>query len=176
MDQFNKVDLSILIQQTIKSKTIKSKTRKKCNDCNKKRKILDESHQICHVCYESKLLSKPSGNKFIDDFIKYTQTRYVRKEGRMEFVPHDQFKDVEFIAEGGFSKIYKAIWINCSIADRGKYHKRNNNVTVVLKQLNNSKNITSKELNEVIEHVISYFYFNCLIDYMIKNKLFLILA
>ena len=53
----------------------------------------------------------------------------------MEFVPYDQFKNIEYIAEGGFSKIYKATWIG--------------GPTVVLKKLNNSKNITSKELNEV---------------------------
>jgi hypothetical protein len=26
----------------------------------------------------------------------------------MEFVPYEQFKNVEFIAKGGFSRIYKA--------------------------------------------------------------------
>jgi len=30
----------------------------------------------------------------------------------MEFVSYDRFKNVEFIAEGGFSKIYKATWIH----------------------------------------------------------------
>ncbi|PKC54903.1 hypothetical protein RhiirA1_476470 [Rhizophagus irregularis] len=30
--------------------------------------------------------------------------------GEMEFVTYDKFKNLEFIAEGGFSKIYKAIW------------------------------------------------------------------
>ncbi|CAB4427812.1 unnamed protein product [Rhizophagus irregularis] len=47
----------------------------------------------------------------------------------MEFVPYDQFKNIEFIAEGGFSKIYKATWIDGP--------------------LNNSNNITFKELNEL---------------------------
>ena len=63
----------------------------------------------------------------------------------MEFVPYDQFENVEFIAEGGFSKIYKATWVD---VPRNK-RKRNNKMTVVLKELNNSKNINSKELNEV---------------------------
>ena len=30
----------------------------------------------------------------------------------MEFVLYDRFKDVKFIAEGGFSKIYKATWVD----------------------------------------------------------------
>ena len=66
----------------------------------------------------------------------------------MEFVPHSQFKNIEFIAEGGFSKIYKATWIDGPVVDYKK-DIRQHNYTVVLKKLNNSKNITSKELNEV---------------------------
>ena len=76
----------------------------------------------------------------------------------MEFVPYDQFKDVEFIAEGGFSKIYKATWIDGPVK---KYNRniRERNSTVVLKKLNNSKNITSKELNEVR----TIFYINLIV-------------
>jgi serine/threonine protein kinase len=137
-----------LIQPT---QTIIKKRRKRihCSECNKKRTPLGESHQICHVCYKTKEL-KLSGNKIIDDFIRYTQTNFIKKEGKMEFVPHDQFKNIEFIAEGGFSKIYKATWIDGPVTNYNR--KRNNrqpNDTVVLKKLNNSKNITSKELNEV---------------------------
>ena len=65
----------------------------------------------------------------------------------MEFVPYDQFKNIEFIAEGGFSKIYKATWIDGPM--KYKYVICQQNCTVVLRGLNNSKNITSKELNEV---------------------------
>ena len=66
----------------------------------------------------------------------------------MEFFPYDQFENVEFIAEGGFSKIYKATCNDGPI----DYYVRQPNYLVALKKLNNSKNITSKELNEV--HVI----------------------
>jgi hypothetical protein len=124
----------------IRPKIVKKRKKKiVCSECNKKRVPLDESHQICQVCYKYKSnpISKLSGNKTIDDFIRYTQTNYItNREGKMEFVPYEQFKNTEFIAEGGFSKIYKATWIE-------------RNRTVVLKKLNNSKNITYKELNEV---------------------------
>jgi hypothetical protein len=118
-----------------------------CSECNKKRTPLDENHQICNDCYKYKTepTSKLSGNKIIDDFIKYTQINSADKQGRMEFVPYDQFKNIEFIAEGGFGKVYKATWIDCPVFDYNKIRNR----TVVLKKLNNSKNITSKELNEV---------------------------
>ena len=78
----------------------------------------------------------------------------------MEFVPYNQFKDVKFIAEGGFSKIYKAIWVDGPIFNWDKI-KRSHNYTVVLKKLNNSKNITTKELNEVnIQYSILIYLFN----------------
>ena len=134
---------TFLIQQT--QTIVKYKKRIRCSECNKKRTPLDESHQICHVCYKTKSISKPSGNKIIDDFIRHTQINYVKKKGKMEFVPHDQFKNIEFIAEGGFSKIYKATWTDGPV----KRSVRRPNYTVVLKKLNSSKNITSKELNEV---------------------------
>ena len=88
---------------------VKSKyKKKKCNEC-KKRRPLYGSHQ-CRNCYKTKSIFKPSGNKVIDDFIRYTLINDNKLSGKMEFVPYDQFKDVEFIAEGGFSKIYKATW------------------------------------------------------------------
>ncbi|EXX50152.1 polo kinase CDC5 [Rhizophagus irregularis DAOM 197198w] len=101
-----------------------------------------------------KTLFKPSGNKIIDDFIRFTQVNLVRKEGKLEFVPYEQFKNIEFIAEGGFSKIYKATWVDGPINWDNVERKSDNisrkpNYTVVLKKINDSKNITSKELNEL---------------------------
>ena len=66
----------------------------------------------------------------------------------MESVSYDKFKDVEFIAEGGFSRVYKATWIDGP--EYNKWRWKAAKKQVVLKKLNNSKNMTSKELNEVI--------------------------
>ena len=89
-----------------------------------------------------------SGNRVVDDFIKYTQINYINI---MEFVPYNQFNDIKYIAEGGFSKVYKASWIDGYIQwDKEKQtFKRSGLIQVALKKLNNSENITSKELNEV---------------------------
>ena len=71
----------------------------------------------------------------------------------MEFFPYNDLENVEFIAEGGFSKIYKATWIDGPITDDWNNEKQKHDcygeMTVALKELNNSKNIDSKELNEV---------------------------
>ena len=128
-----------LIQQIGKPK-LKRKIYEKCNECNKRRRPLDEGHQICRICYKMKKVFKPSGNKVIDDFIRNTQINLVRKEGKMEFVPYEQFTNIEFIAEGGFSKIYKATWIDGIDGS---------NMLVVLKEINDSKNINPNGLNEV---------------------------
>src|SRR5581483_8585670 len=112
-----------------------------CIECKNRMKPSDENPQICHICYKFKTKKlELSGNQTIDKFIKYTQynnTRpYVKK---MVYVSYDKFENIKLIAEGGFSKIYKAIWTG------GRKKRRQ----VVLKKLNNSTNITSKELNEV---------------------------
>ncbi|CAB5363753.1 unnamed protein product [Rhizophagus irregularis] len=69
----------------------------------------------------------------------------------MEYVPYEQFINIKFIAEGGFSKIYKATWIDGPVISYNNKEDdiRSENYTVVLKKINDSKNITSKELNEL---------------------------
>jgi hypothetical protein len=116
-----------------------------CTNCFK----YNSHYLICDSCYDKSI---KSGNKVVDDFIRYTHVKYnsFKKSAKsaMEFVPYDMFKNIEFIAEGGFSKVYKATWINGPI----KYFydgQRRGTTTIALKELHNSKNINSKELNEV---------------------------
>ena len=100
---------------------------------------------IDHLLYKS-------GNKIVDDFIRYTQISSDLEVDMLEFVPYYQFKNIKSIAEGGFSKIYTATWIDGNIQDWNKEEmnfKRSGSVQVVLKRLNNSENITFKELNKV---------------------------
>jgi hypothetical protein len=121
-----------------------------------------DEYRPCNICIakRAKTVFVSSGNKVIDDFIWHTQTNLTY--GQMEFVPYYNFKDVEFFAEGGFSKIYKATWINGPMDDcwnaKKQMYNRTHYKIVALKELNNSKNISSEELNEVI------FYFILLIS------------
>ena len=138
MEQSNNTTLS---RQTL------STNYKKCRKCNQNRRLF--IHEICHLCHKYKTVIQ-SGNKVIDDFIRHTCTSMV---WNMEFVPYDRFKDIEFIAEGGFSKVYKATWIDGPITNKwneaDQKYNRSGKQMVVLKELDNSKNINSKELNEV---------------------------
>ncbi len=109
-----------------------------------------------------------SGNLNIDKFIKYTI--YKAKEdydSLLEWVPFDRFMDIEQIGEGGFAKIYTAIWID----GKSKFHKQDNEswkkrksrpMEVVLKKLIGSQDMSAEYLNEVyfILYLHKVFYFN----------------
>ena len=100
----------------------------------------------------------PNENKVVDDFTKYTLINNDQR-GKMEFVPYFKFNNIEFVAEGGFSKIYKATWIDGPIRHWDNCD-RDGKMIVALKELNNSKNINYKELNEVKYSNILILVFN----------------
>jgi len=62
---------------------------------------------------------------------------------KLKWIPYDRLKDIEYLDKGGFSIIYKAIWLD-------------NNETVALKSINNFNN-SSKNLNEFLNEVNIYF-------------------
>ncbi|PKY46846.1 kinase-like protein [Rhizophagus irregularis] len=71
----------------------------------------------------------------------------------MKFISYDRFKNIEFIKAGGFSKIYKATWIDGPHSwneEKEDFEYEDPNIIVALKQLNNSENISFKELKELL--------------------------
>ena len=108
-----------------------------------------------------------SGNPDIDKFIKdtmYQQAEYDKYYSYkfLEWVPFDRFTDIKEVGEGGFAKVYSAIWID----GKSEYEKvdgswkKNNLETmkVALKRLNGSQNMSDKYLNEV-RFYTNLFYF-----------------
>ena len=79
-----------------------------------------------------------SGNEFIDKFIQEVQND---EEKKLVWFPYEKFKKVEYLDKGGFSTIYSALL---------------NNYKVILKTLNN----TSENLNEFLNEVLYYLFFN----------------
>ncbi|RGB38608.1 hypothetical protein C1646_740501 [Rhizophagus diaphanus] len=70
----------------------------------------------------------------------------------MKFISYDRFKNIEFIKAGGFSKFYKATWIDGPHSwneEKEDFEYEDPNIIVALKQLNNSENISIEELKEV---------------------------
>ncbi|CAG8633328.1 2431_t:CDS:1, partial [Diversispora eburnea] len=124
-----------------------SKKYIKCIKCNIRRRI-DNSH-ICYYCHGINSLISNSGNINIDNFIKGTQSLSNRNlDPLLQWVPFEEFKDLEKIGQGGFSQIFKATWkINKRINYKGTV-KRSSKQTIVLKVLNNSQNVDTVFLNE----------------------------
>ncbi|GBB89039.1 hypothetical protein RclHR1_01570011 [Rhizophagus clarus] len=98
-----------------------------------------------------------SENNDIDEFIK--GTIYSAYDGTLflEWVPFDRFEDVKQIGEGGFAKVYSAMWID----GKSKYFRKKGGsweksksepIKVALKKLNESQNISADYLNELKTH------------------------
>ncbi|RGB39882.1 kinase-like domain-containing protein [Rhizophagus diaphanus] len=119
----------------------------KCEKCNR----------ICRAKYfQQNFKNWSSGNNDIDKFIQETQLSNCYANNALEWIPFDSFYDINYIAKGGFGKVYRANWIDGCIDKLDKYDQNwiryNQNMVVALKSLNNSKNVTLKFMNEITLH------------------------
>ncbi|GES87707.1 kinase-like domain-containing protein [Rhizophagus clarus] len=144
--------------------------------------VLSDQCKICSYicnsfCFQQNFENWTSGNDDIDKFIQDTQlSSHNNLTEAIEWIPHSRFKNIEYIAKGGFGRVYKANWIDGyidkwdsdierhnfdgyinkwdnDIESQSQYWKRRDaNMFVALKSLNNSKNITLKYMNEMILH------------------------
>jgi len=126
---------------------------KECDKCQ----TTKYSDRFCELCISLHLQSLfntwTSGNKIINDFIDQCQQLSSLPTHILEWIPFEQFKDVEKLTEGGFSTIYTARWTRGYIVDYDEDKKeftRFGNQLVVLKSLNNSINPGKAFFDEVI--------------------------
>jgi hypothetical protein len=116
----------------------------------------------CKECVPSCIIEGwTSGNFEVDSFIK--DTIYNANPFFLEWVPFKGFKDIKPIGEGGFAKVYSAKWTD----GKAYYTKQDNEIwkklesepiTVALKRLNGSQNMSAEYLNEVT--FICFYFFN----------------
>ena len=93
-----------------------------------------------------------SKNEFIDKFIQETQLNAKHVFQILEWIPYNQFENVKFLDKGGFSTIYRAIWLDGPIKKWDNDKKRcirHDNQIVAIKSLNESSNLSDGFLNEV---------------------------
>ena len=94
-----------------------------------------------------------SGNKNIDELIQHSQLNAVYYDQRLEWIPFEKFQNVTYITRGGFGKIYSAEWPEGDIVSwdiENQKWTRISSCNVALKSLDNSSNISTDFLNEVI--------------------------
>ena len=124
-----------------------------CKECNKE----NTGWKWCKACnakhFQQNFEKWSSGNVDIDKFIKDAQLSANNSDKVLEWIPYDRFYDIEYIAKGGFGKVYKANWIDGFIwywnNKNQNWERFEPNRFVALKILNNSKNVTLEFLNEI---------------------------
>ena len=124
-----------------------------CKECNQE----NTGYKWCKACnakhFQQNFSKWSSGNVDIDKFIQEAQLSANNSDKVLEWIPYDRFYDIEYIAKGGFGKVYRANWIDGYILywdiKNRNWIRRNSNKFVALKNLNNSQNVTSEFINEV---------------------------
>ena len=111
---------------------------------------------MCQSC-DPKLLTEgwTSGNEALDELIKSTQLKatFYNNNYYLQWIPYNHLTNIEKISDSSFATVYEAIWLNGQKSAYGR--KRNGyDITVALKKLHNSQNISDEFLNEV-----NYFIF-----------------
>ncbi len=104
-----------------------------------------------------------SENSDIDKFIKDTiyNARHQNSRKFLEWVPFERFLNIKQIGEGGFAKVYTAIWRDGSLNERLEEHDGSwkklspKPIKVALKRLNGSQNMSAEYLSEVYK----FFFF-----------------
>lgn len=153
----------------------------RCLDCNQSKTSSDWCKNCNTKRFRKDFDKWTSGNEFVDKFIQNAQSRARNRQEVIEWISYEQLIDIKYLAQGGFSTIFKAIWlvgeiekwdnknqqweryafplendykrnIKSSLNEKEKAGRR-----VVLKSLNNSSNIEKDFLNEVNDNIMIIF-------------------
>ena len=134
---------------------------KDCPECGKPR----ISFGWCRECEANSMKENfpywSSGNKEIDELIRHTQLNATQTCDYLEWIPFEKFEMVKYIGNGGFSVVYSALWMEGPrwIWDDGAQEwTRSGPMNVALKRLDNSQNISSSFINQVIMLKIELFF------------------
>jgi len=139
----------------------------------------------CKECYAKKFQQNfcnwTSGNEHVDEFIQEAQLNARLDFELLEWIPYNRLRNIQYLVQGGFSIVYKAIWLDGPIeswdyekqqwkrdlfklderyfedAKNPKIknplkHNEEYGYPVVLKSLIDSQNINEDFLNEVNNH------------------------
>ena len=111
-----------------------------CNQCNAKR-------------FQQDFPNWTSGNIYIDNFIQEAQLSAKNEDHVLEWIPYNRLTNIKYLAKGGFSTVYNAIWLDGWIGkwsyNKKQWKRYDKDYSVVIKSLNNSSNINEEFLNEV---------------------------
>ncbi|RHZ79620.1 hypothetical protein Glove_143g53 [Diversispora epigaea] len=95
-----------------------------------------------------------SGNDNLDQFIQQTQLETPDPRLHVQWIPFENFSDIKFVAEGGYSTVFSATWLNKQdkVWDGAKQTFVKKPLVVALKALKNSKNLSDEFIDEFKRH------------------------
>src|SRR5580704_5870176 len=83
-----------------------------CEECNQE----NTGYYWCKACnakhFQQNFKNWNSGNVDIDKFIQDAQLLADNFYRVLEWIPYDRFRNIKYIAKGGFGKVYNANWID----------------------------------------------------------------
>jgi hypothetical protein len=125
-----------------------------CEECKQKYTGINWCKSCSANHFQQNFKNWTSNNENIDKFIQDTQLSANSYFAVLEWIPYDRFYDIECDAEGGFGRMYSANWIDGNICGWDNVNKnwtrRDSNMLVALKSLNNSNNLTLEFIDEVL--------------------------
>ena len=143
-----------LIDELIPNEELRERYKKHglCKKCSQP----NTGYYWCQSCnsihFQNDFNKWTSGNKEIDKFIQEFQLNATRYEEVLEWIPYKKFKNIEYLAKGGFGTVHKAELIDGYIMNwnisQNKWN-RSGNANIVLKCLNDSQGLTTDFLKEV---------------------------
>src|SRR6185369_15041327 len=142
---------------------------RQCRNCNTTRYSKDFCESCISLHLQNLFNTWTSGNEKVDGFIQRCQKLSALPGNIMEWIPFEQFTDVNYLSKGGFGSIYNATWNRGYINDYDEGKKEFiyfGAQAVVLKWLNDSNGIGDKFFTEVSQIAV-YIYIHILYLYII---------
>src|SRR5437588_10716307 len=86
-----------------------------CPECNKPNTWYSWCNQCNAQRFQQDFPNWTSGNIYIDNFIQETQLSAKDPWEILEWIPYNRLTNIKYLAKGGFSTVYKAIWLDGEI-------------------------------------------------------------
>ncbi|EXX66198.1 Kic1p [Rhizophagus irregularis DAOM 197198w] len=83
-----------------------------CTDCKQPKTYYDWCKNCSRRGFEHDFNKWTSGNKYIDKFIQETQQKARCEPEVIEWIPYNKLRNIKYLTKGGFSTIYRAIWLD----------------------------------------------------------------
>ncbi|GBC32509.1 kinase-like domain-containing protein [Rhizophagus irregularis DAOM 181602=DAOM 197198] len=149
-------------------KITKNDTSERCPECGQE--FINKILSYCKPCYSAHFRNNftywTSGNLNIDELIQNSQLNANDKYELIEWIEYSNFKDVEFVANGGFGSVYKAIWQDGPIEEpfwniKKSEWNRNSFKEVAIKKFRNATSVSLEFLKEVRSNLMLNYSTHC---------------